>query len=212
MPTEIYLEVGSKKVFACAVDWPGWSRSGKTDEAAIEALAEYAERYAPVAKTAGIAWPKHIADDFRVVERIPGNMTTDFGAPGEIGEIDRTDLTPTARKRIAKLVGASWSVFDDVVAKTGPELRKGPRGGGRDRDKMIDHVYGAEASYARKFGVKHKQPAIDDRVAIDAMHADILAAIEAGDADAAWPVRYLARRIAWHVLDHAWEMEDKRDL
>ena len=24
-----------------------------------------------------------------------------------------------------------------------------------------------------------------------------------------WPHRYAARRIAWHVLDHAWEMEDR---
>ena len=24
-----------------------------------------------------------------------------------------------------------------------------------------------------------------------------------------WPVRYAIRRMAWHVLDHAWEMQDK---
>jgi len=24
-----------------------------------------------------------------------------------------------------------------------------------------------------------------------------------------WPARYAIRRIAWHVLDHAWEIEDK---
>jgi hypothetical protein len=210
--TPIYLEVGQKKVFACAIDWPGWSRSGKTDEAAIEALAEYATRYRPVASAAGLSWPKSVADDFRVVERTPGNATTDFGAPGVIADVDQAPMTAAARKRIAKLVGAAWTVFDDVVAKTPPELRKGPRGGGRNRDKMIDHVLGAEVAYARKFGVKHKQPAIDDRAAIDAVHADILAALEHGDADAAWPAPYVARRIAWHVLDHAWEMEDKRDL
>src|SRR5438067_302187 len=27
--------------------------------------------------------------------------------------------------------------------------------------------------------------------------------------DRGWPVRYAARRMAWHVLDHAWEMEDR---
>jgi hypothetical protein len=26
-----------------------------------------------------------------------------------------------------------------------------------------------------------------------------------------WPARYAARRIAWHVIDHLWEMEDRRD-
>jgi hypothetical protein len=26
-----------------------------------------------------------------------------------------------------------------------------------------------------------------------------------------WPPRYAARRIAWHVLDHAWEIEDRSE-
>ena len=26
-----------------------------------------------------------------------------------------------------------------------------------------------------------------------------------------WPVRYAARRVAWHALDHAWEIEDRSD-
>ena len=26
-----------------------------------------------------------------------------------------------------------------------------------------------------------------------------------------WPQRYAARRIAWHALDHAWEIEDRSD-
>jgi hypothetical protein len=26
-----------------------------------------------------------------------------------------------------------------------------------------------------------------------------------------WPQPYAARRIAWHVLDHAWEIEDRTD-
>jgi len=94
-----------------------------------------------------------------------------------------------------------------------PALRKGPRGGGRDRDQMIDHVLGAEASYARKLGVQQRQPARDDAPAI-AVRDAIIAALWA-PADGAslvptgWPPRYAARRIAWHVLDHAWEMEDR---
>lgn len=211
-PTSVYLEVGPKKTFACAVDWPGWTRSGKTDEEAIEALAAYAGRYEPVARAAGLAWPKKIADDFRIVERVPGNATTDFGAPGVVPDLDRKPMTATARKRIAKLVAAAWTVFDAIAAETPAELRKGPRGGGRDRDKMIGHVIGAEVSYVRKVGVKHAQPAIDDRAAIEAVRDDIVAALEHGDAESSWPVPYLARRIAWHVLDHAWEMEDKREL
>jgi hypothetical protein len=105
----------------------------------------------------------------------------------------------------------------DNVAKTSPaELRKGPRGGGRDRDKMLQHVISAEAAYARKIGVKHKEPALGDAAAIRALRDDIVAVLRAarsGDPlrDNGWPARYAARRIAWHVLDHAWEMEDRRE-
>ena len=105
-------------------------------------------------------------------------------------------------------------VFDRVVAATPAELRKGPRGGGRDRDDMVDHVLGAEASYARKLGVRRRQPARDDARGIAALRTDIAAALRAPSdgsplAPKGWPPRYAARRIAWHVLDHAWEMEDR---
>jgi hypothetical protein len=26
-----------------------------------------------------------------------------------------------------------------------------------------------------------------------------------------WPPRYAARRVAWHALDHAWEIEDRSE-
>jgi hypothetical protein len=32
-PTDVYLEIGAKRTFAGALDWPGWCRSGG-DEAA----------------------------------------------------------------------------------------------------------------------------------------------------------------------------------
>lgn len=79
---------------------------------------------------------------------------------------------------------------------------------------MIDHVLGAEAAYGRKIGVKHKPPALDDVDAIEALRADLIAVLAAPSDGSApvtkgWPARYAARRIAWHVLDHAWEMEDR---
>jgi hypothetical protein len=209
--TPVYLEVGKKRIFACALEWPGWSRSGKTEEDAIETLARYAARYQPVAAEAGIGWPAGVADDFRVLERLPGTMTTDFGAPGEIPAADREPLSAAAAERAAALVAAAWTVFDATVARTPAALRKGPRGGGRDRDKMVDHVLAAETSYVRKLGVKHKVPQHDDADAIAALRKDTLAALTGPPASPAWPVRYLARRIAWHVLDHAWEMEDKSE-
>jgi hypothetical protein len=107
-------------------------------------------------------------------------------------------------------------VLDRVAASAPAELRKGPRGGGRDRDKIVDHVVGAEAAYARKLGIKHRQPAHDDTAGIDALRADILSVLRApSDGEPpvpkGWLPRYAARRIAWHVLDHAWEIEDRSE-
>jgi hypothetical protein len=216
MPTKVYLEVGKSKTFACALDWPGWARAGRTEEAALSALADYVARYAEVAKEAVVRLPKSAAEEFEVVERVPGTATTDFGAPGEVPAADAQPLTGAAARRLAKLVRAAWAVFDRVAAQSPAGLRKGPRGGGRDRDKMIGHVIDAEASYARKLGVKLKPPAIDDAAAIAAMRDEIAAVLAlASDgsplADKGWPTRYAARRIAWHVLDHAWEMQDRAD-
>ncbi len=202
---------GRRRSSRARVDWPGWSRAGKTEEDAIESLATYADRYGEVAHEAGIAWPKRIADDFAIVERVPGNATTDFGAPARSPTSTASPSPAAERRRQAKLIEATWAVFDRIVAVTPDELRKGPRGGGRDRDKMVDHVLGAETSYVRQIGVKHQVPARDDAAAITALRADVVAAVVAGPADDRWPVRYLARRLAWHVLDHAWEMQDKSD-
>ncbi len=215
--TSVYLEVGQKRLFACALEWPGWCRSGKNEEQAIDALAAYAERYAVVAREAGIAFPPIRRDAFQIVERLSGSVGyTDFGAPGAIATSDRNPLTGEEAERQAALVRASWAVLDRVAAAAPAALRKGPRGGGRDRDKMVDHILGAEVAYARKLGVKRRQPARDDAPAIAALRAAILAALSAPTADAAlpptgWPPRYAARRIAWHVLDHVWEMEDRSD-
>ena len=91
-----------------------------------------------------------------------------------------------------------------------------PRGGGRDRDKVYAHVLAAETAYARKIGVRHKEPSLDDAGAIAALRADIgavLTAARAAEPPTAngWLPRYAARRVAWHVLDHAWEIEDRSE-
>ncbi|HKD98922.1 MAG TPA: hypothetical protein VKB69_15200, partial [Micromonosporaceae bacterium] len=206
MTTRVFLEVGTSRTFAAALDWPGWCRAGRDEHAALAALADYLPRYAPVIARAGLATP---SDTFTVAERQPGTATTNFGAPDGVAAADREPPSPDEAGRIASLVEAVWAEFDAVVAVTPEELRKGPRGGGRDRDKMVDHVLGAEASYARALGVRHKVPALGDTDAIAALRADILAALRAAVPDTKWPVRYAARRVAWHVLDHAWEMQDR---
>ncbi len=216
-PTNIYLEAGTKRVFACALEWPGWLRSGKSEGHALDALAAYAERYAVVAREAGVGFPSTREATFHVVERLPGTAGyTDFGAPGAVATRDGDPLTTEEAVRLAMLVKAAWVVFERVAAAAPAELRKGSRGGGRDRDQVIDHVLGAEVAYARKLGIKHRQPARDDAAAIAALRDDIVAALRVPSdgaplVPAGWLSRYAARRIAWHVLDHAWEMEDRRD-
>jgi len=133
MPTPVYLEVGTKKVFACAVDWPGWARSAKTEDDALEALAAYAERYRPVAEAAGVRFPTSVAGTFDVTDRVKGDASTEFGVPGMPIEADATPLTKAQAERLAAILGATWTVFDRVVKASPAELRKGPRGGGRDR-------------------------------------------------------------------------------
>jgi hypothetical protein len=215
-PVAVYLEVAAKKVFACALDWPGWCRSGRTEEGALAALADYAGRYAAVAARAGVPFPVDAGARFEVVQRLPGGSATEFGVPYEVAAADAEPLTAPAAARQAALVRAAWAVLDHTAARSPPQLRKGPRGGGRDRDKMLDHVLAAEAAYARKIGVRHKPPAVGDTAAITALRDDLVAVLsEPSDGTPlvpkGWPPRYAARRIAWHVLDHAWEMADRRE-
>ena len=154
LPARVYLESGAKRVFACAIDWPGWCRSGRDADAALAALAGSAPRYARVAERAGVPFPDpQTGWTWDQVERIKGSMTTDFGAPGAIPDADRAPLSTAARERVARLVEASWAILDAVAATAPAVLRKGPRGGGRDRDDVIRHVEAAELAYARRLGL-----------------------------------------------------------
>ena len=157
----VCLDVSAKQAVASALDWPGWCRAGRDKGAALAALASYAGRYAPVAGQAGVSFPATVV--FDVVERVPGGPATAFAAPEcrrpfpqITAEAERAEVTPAAARRLADLATAAWAAFDEIAAASPAELRKGPRGGGRDRDKIIDHVISAEAAYARKLGVKRK--------------------------------------------------------
>jgi hypothetical protein len=210
---KIAEEVGTKKAFAWAIDWPGWARSGKTAEAARETLLAYAPRYAVVVKTAKLEMPR-LDDGTEVADSVTGGSGTDFGVPSAITDADRRPVTAADAERLAALVAASWTVFDSVAAASPASLRKGPRGGGRDRDKMIGHVIEADHAYARELGIRLPEPHLGDEEAIRAERDAVLDLLrEPSDggplADRRWTQRYAARRIAWHALDHAWEMEDR---
>ena len=214
---DAYLEVGVKRVFASALAWPGWSRSGRSEEAAVEALAAYAPRFSPVAGRAGLTMPAVAGPAaIAVVERVTGNASTEFGVPGLAAAADREPLDVDAAERLARLVAAAWSQFDEIAAVAPAALRKGPRGGGRDRDKIVGHVLDAEGAYVRKLGLRTPAPAPGDRVAVEAHRAAILEVLGrptdgSPAVDNGWLVPYAARRIAWHVLDHGWEIEDRTE-
>ena len=209
MKVRVAIEAAPRKAFATAVDWPGWSRSGKTEELAVEALTAYADRYAAVATLAGETFDSSITLDMEIAERNSGGSGTEFGVPSLVTGPDRRPTTAADAESLARLVDAAWKTFESVAAAAPEELRKGPRGGGRNTSKVVEHVAGADEAYAREMGVKLRAP-------IDEIRAAMLAVLrEPSDgsplADRKWTARYAAHRIAWHALDHAWEIEDRSE-
>lgn len=213
---EIGEEVGAKRTFVWAIDWPGWSRGGKDASLAIDSLIEHRPRYAIVAREASLTLPGVSASDLETIDSVTGGAGTDFGVPSAITDADRRSTTTAEAQRIASLVEAAWVIFDRVVAAAPAELRKGPRGGGRDRDKMAGHVIEADHAYARDIGLKLPTPSLADRAAVEAERAAVLEVLRQPSdgsplAGRRWTARYAARRIAWHALDHAWEIEDRTE-
>jgi len=214
----VILEIGKKKrVVAGAMDWPGLDRWGTSENGAIETMMSYRSRYAGVAERAGMAKSFAKAGEPVVVERVPGVGSTDFwGIAHAPSEIEREVLSTTELDRRLDLLSACWAYFDDVAARVSPELRLGPRGGGRSRDGIIGHVHRVEpGQFSDKVEVRTP---IDVSFAPDELAAHreaFLAAIRAYNAEGkparTWPIQFLIRRVAHHVMDHAWEMED-RDL
>jgi hypothetical protein len=216
MPVETYLEVGAKRVFAGALEWPGWCRSARHEEDALEALIDYAPRYAVVLKGSGVRFtPPARASTLEVVERLKGDATTDFGAPSIAPKADASSIDRRWLARNEKILRASWKAFDRAAENVVGPLKKGPRGGGREVDSIVAHVVGAEASYARMIGAKAKgleSAARDEERAIvlEGLERAITDGIQEGPRGGKrWSARYFVRRAAWHVLDHSWEIEDR---
>ena len=214
-PIAVTLEITPKKTFATAADWPGWSRSGKTEVLALDALAAYAPRYALIAKAEHRRFASTVGvEDLDVVERHTGGAGTEFGVPSRPTDHDARPTDATEAAGLAGLVAAAWSYFDRIAAAAPEELRKGPRGGGRNTSKVVAHVMESDRAYAHEIGVRLREFAPDDHAAIDSMRTamlDVLRAARTGEplAGRRWPARYAAHRIAWHALDHAWEIEDR---
>jgi hypothetical protein len=220
---DIYLEIGKKRTFAGALDWPGWCRSGRDEAAALQALYDYRLRYAHAIDSARLGFePPADLSTFRVIERLVGDSTTDFGAPSVPPSADAGPLSDTELQRLQALLESLWRSFEATArAAEGQELHKGPRGGGRDLESIIRHVQGAEAAYLNSLG--GKVPAVVGIAGLwegfEPLHQAILAALgQAARGELArvgprggprWTPRYFVRRTAWHVLDHQWEIEDR---
>lgn len=218
----IILETGKKKTFASALEWPGWSRAGKDEASALGALLDYGKRYAAVLQHENLAFqPPTDLDAFTVIERLEGGAGTDFGAP-EVpaeAEVEPPDLNEL--QRLQTLLRAYWQAFDNAVQQAeGKELRKGPRGGGRERDEIIRHVTEADKAYLRRLAWKpEKTGEMSLEEDLQYTRAEILGTLEravmeglpaqAPRGGKIWPARYFVRRSGWHVLDHVWEIEDR---
>lgn len=215
-PIPIYLEVGAKRTFASAVDWPGWSRGGRSEQEALAALAAYGDRYSAVVRGAVPSFKApEDASAFEIVKRLKGNAGTDFGVPS-LGLASDAELIAAAElERLTRILAACWSAFDRATKSAeGLELRKGPRGGGRDLDKMTAHVVEADQAYMAQLGARPPKAAAPTELRdamLDAFRARVrgLPFAEPRDTKKPWTPRYFARRVGWHVLDHAWEIEER---
>ena len=214
----VTLEIGSKgkRVVAVAPDWPGLERGAKTEEAALARLQAYLPRYAPVAKLAGMGAPfaAVASATVDVVERYPGTGSTDFwGISFAFSSFDSQAMSGEELERELTLLLACWACFDAVRSRVSAEMRKGPRGGGRDRDRIVGHTLGAEQDMAAKVGARAAEGALLTDEGLSAYRDAYLTAIRAFHAEGKparnWPLRYLIRHTAFHTLDHTWEMEDK---
>jgi hypothetical protein len=212
----VILEVGKKrKVVAAAMDWPGLDRWGSSEDAAVEKLLAYVPRYADVAERAGMAGAFRQARDVEVVERVPGSSSTDFWGIAHVpSRIEREVLAAPDLERRLELLRAGWAYFDDVAARVPVDLLPGSRGGGRTRDQIVRHTYGSEPEQlSRKIEVRTELAVVLTPDGLAKHRQDYLEAIRAynveGKPARTWPIQFLIRRTAQHVMDHAWEMEDR---
>ena len=217
---DVYLEIGRKRTFAGVIEWPGWCRMGRDESTALQALFEAGPRYGRILRRARLGFQvPHDVSAFVVVERLKGNATTDFGAPDLAPTSDRHPIRDTELRRLQTILKACWRALDVVVESAqGQTLRTGPRGGGRTRAGILQHVEGSEMGYLSSLGGKVPQTEALQPSQAETPQAILktLAASAHGEiaekgprGGKRWLPRYFVRRMAWHVLDHVWEIEDR---
>jgi hypothetical protein len=206
-----------KRSVAYAIDWPGWSRGAKSADLALQILESYRERYRPIADLAGMAREFDAAGSLEVVEDRIGTGSTDFwGISFSPSAAEHGPMGDAEFDRAIALLRASWTFFDGVAARVSPEMRKGPRGGGRDRHRIIRHTIRTESEdFAKQVGLRIPEEAALSPDGLRQHRKDYVAAMRAYNAGEvekpmrSWTLPFLIRHSAFHMLDHAWEMEDK---
>ena len=218
MPVRTVLERGTrgKRVVLFAVDWPGWSRGAKTPEAGLELLESYRDRYRPIAHAAGLGDEFDRAGRLKVVEDCVGTGSTDFwGISFSPCSLETEPMSKAELDRKIALLRACWAFFDDVAANVSAEMRKGPRGGGRDRDVIIRHTVRTESEdFAKRLGLRIPERGALEPKALRRYREDYIATMRAyndgeGKRMRSWNLPFLIRHSAFHTMDHAWEMQDK---
>jgi len=227
----VIIEVGKRRTFAQAVGWPGWCRAGKGEAEALAALATYVGRYRSVMGdiAAGLAvGPRRL----EVVERVAGDATTDFGAPGKAAAADREPLAAAEPGRLAACLDVAWLAMDATLAAVPEDVREAKPEVGRSAMAMWLHVGGAERAYLSPLLTQLKalgadgaetfkaprlsDPALPEQVRqVRAAFHTALTMLPAGVRfegpfeGNVRPAPYWARRATWHVLDHVWQLEDR---
>ncbi|MGI8517800.1 MAG: hypothetical protein ACR2ME_05595 [Acidimicrobiia bacterium] len=210
----IVIERGKKKSAAYAPAWPGWSRGASSAESALERLATYSDRYGEVAALAGLSDEFPSAPTFDIIEDVSGvGMTSFWGISFVASSSEQGQMSEAECDRKLSILRACWTYFDQVAAMVSPELKKGPRGGGRDRDQILNHIFANERDWARMVGLDVPEDAHLTAKGLAAHRDAYVQAIRefntAGKGPRTWRLQFLLRHTAYHVMDHAWEMEDK---
>jgi hypothetical protein len=212
----VILEVGAKRrVVAGATDWPGLDRWGTSEEDALRKLSTYLARYRTVAERAGLVEAFDEEGRLDVVERVPGSSSTDFWGIAHVpSELERVVLDADDLERRLDLLRACWATFDEVATGSTAVLLPGPRSAGRALEQIVRHVYRNEPEqFSRKVEVRSDQDAVMTRDGLAAHRRAYQEAIRtynlAGRPARTWPIQFLIRRTAHHVMDHAWEVEDR---
>lgn len=217
----VAIETGpkGKKFVAYAIDWPGLERNGKSPDEAFTKMESYRARYQAIANRAEFGQAFETEPAGKIVQEYEGTGSTDFwGISFAHGPNDHEAMSDDDVERHLALLNACWDEFDEIGMRVSPELKRGPRGGGRNRDEIVGHLVASELQWLRKLDIRPDFREILPPVQRREHHQRVLAELRRRHQEGLpvksktgppWTVRFTIRHLAYHVMDHAWEMEDK---